>query len=132
MSSYQVAAIVAAGVKRRQGYLAAQQRKTCASCNHCEPKKQTPPYRMTSYRCTVGSFETTANAVCNQYAGLSDSSASEKKPELDLMAIKSACITAGLGLAAESELDMLIRLEALMLQGIKMGFDLAKATGSTV
>ncbi len=44
--------------------------------------------------------------------------------KLDALEIKTKVIAAGFGLAAETELNMLRRLEDLMLDGIVMGFEL--------
>jgi len=43
--------------------------------------------------------------------------------KIDMLEIKTKVICAGLGLAAESELNMLRRLEDLMIDGIAMGYD---------
>jgi len=43
--------------------------------------------------------------------------------KINMLEIKSKVICAGLGLAAESELNMLRRLEELMIDGIAMGYD---------
>jgi hypothetical protein len=44
--------------------------------------------------------------------------------KIDMLEIKAKVIGAGLGLAAEDELSMLQRLEALLIDGITIGYDL--------
>lgn len=69
MSSYQVAAITAAVAKANQGFIAANQRQGCNTCQHGKELREDrmPPYDTASWQCKFGGFRTTAKAICNQH-----------------------------------------------------------------